>query len=139
MEQETVSLLGFLICEQNLAYSDYFNFFPILVADMRLHLAVSVYPSQRCVASHYKIFDKKQKNCIFICLDSVELCCCSHILSFGTTKCVISSKIFFLVTDTRLYTLPCRSVRPSVGPSVTHSLKISLRTPTHAVTTPNHY
>ena len=27
---------------------------------------------------------------------------------------------YFLVADTRLYTLPCRSVGPSVGPSVRH-------------------
>ena len=30
----------------------------------------------------------------------------------------------FLVADTRLYTLPCRSVGPSVGPSVRHIFEI---------------
>ena len=31
---------------------------------------------------------------------------------------IVSGHEQFLVADTRLYTLPCRSVRPSVGPSV---------------------
>ena len=46
--------------------------------------------------------------------------------SFTSCKPTGISVISFLVADTRLYTLPCRSVRPSVRPSVTNISKLAI-------------
>ena len=64
-----------------------------------------------------RLIIQKMKGVLSFCLSFTSLFYVSLLrLSWSTGNTHFD---FFLVADTRLYTLPCRSVRRSVGPSVT--------------------